>query len=48
MMHAALREEDPDLLGQALKGRMAAPEAGESPTQQDSKRESSLWPLWPR
>ena len=35
MMYAALREEDLDLLGQALKARLAAPEAGEWPTQQD-------------
>jgi hypothetical protein len=32
MMHSALREEDLDALGQALKARRAALEAGESPT----------------
>ena len=32
VMHGALREEDLDALGQALKARRAALEAGESPT----------------
>lgn len=35
MMHAALRDEDLDALGQALKARRAAVEAGGSPTLED-------------